>query len=326
MLLLVCGLAVWLWGFGGATQVSIWAAAEQREVQRGLAGALRAVRAGQPWALASLLGLCFAYGFFHAAGPGHGKLVMGGYALGTDVPRARLIGLTLAGSLGQAVTAILLVSAGALVLGWSRERMTDLADGSLEAVSAGAIVLVGLWLVWRGLRRLRSVFAERRHEAEHMHSASCSHSHGHTHGHTYGHDHADGHDHAHGNDDGVCSSCGHVHGPTAAQVAGATTWRAGLGVVLAIAVRPCTGALFVLILTFAMGIGWAGILGALVMGLGTALLTVAVALGAGELRGGFLARLDGLAGRRIMALIEIAAGLIVALVAAQTVLRVGALW
>ena len=288
-------LAVWLWVFGGSAQVTAWAAAEQREVQRGLATALRAVRGGEPWALAGLLGLCFAYGFFHAAGPGHGKLVMGGYALGEDVPRARLIVATLGGALGQALTAILLVGAGALVFGWGRERMTGLADGALQVTSAGAIVLVGLWLVWRGLRHWWRAGAVATHDHGHEHAHECGHEHGH--------------------------ECGHVHGPDPLAVARASHWRDLVALVLAVAIRPCTGALFVLILTFGMGIAWVGILGAVAMALGTALLTLAVALGAGHLRAGLADRIGGAAGLRTMAAVEVMAGALVALVAGQLVLR-----
>lgn len=308
---LVAALALWLWGWGGADRIAHWAAREQQEVQRGLAGALRAVRGGEPWALAGLLGLCFSYGFFHAAGPGHGKLVMGGYAMGTDVPRLRLIGLTLAGSLGQAVTAILLVYAGVLVLGWGRETMTDLADGTMQAVSAGAIVLVGLWLVGRGVRKLwrargqDGAVAQIQDHADDHHHAHHDHAH---HGHTH-------------DDHGICDTCGHAHGPTLEQVAGVRTWRDGLAVVLAVAIRPCTGALFVLILTYGMGIPLAGILGAIVMALGTALVTLTVALGAGQLRGGLAERLTGSGGLRMMAGIEIAAGAAVALISLQVMLR-----
>lgn len=300
------GLGVWLWGFGGAAQIGAWASAEQREVQNALAGALRAVRAGDGWALASLLGLCFAYGFFHAAGPGHGKLVMGGYALGTDALRTRLIWMTLAGALGQAVTAIVLVYAGVFVLGWSRSQMTTLADGNLEAMSAGAIVLVGLWLLARGVRKLLRVGRQA--------------AHAHSHDHHHHHDHHHDHDHSIGAD-GSCETCGHAHGPSLEQVASVQGWRDAVAVVLAVAIRPCTGALFVLILTYGMGIALVGIVGALVMGLGTAVLTLAVALGAGSLRGGLVDRLDGPAGLRVMAGIEIVAGALVALVAGQIVLR-----
>ncbi len=282
-------LAVWLWLFGGAAALTQWAAQEQRDVQAGLAGSLRAARAGEPWAGLGLLGLCFAYGFFHAAGPGHGKLVMGGYALGEDVPRGRIIALTLAGSLGQAVTAIVVVSIGAAVFGWGRAQMTELADGSLAVVSAVGILLVGLWLFWRGVRRFSA--------AQDMHVP-------------HGHDHG-----------GVCGSCGHVHGPTAEQVAGAQTWRSGLAVILAVAARPCTGALFVLILTFGMGIPTLGILGAIVMGLGTAMLTLLVGLGAWHLRGGLSDRLSGSSGLRAMGILESVAGLTVAVIAGQVALR-----
>lgn len=285
MLPLLAGLALaaWLWGLGGAEDLRAWAAQGQRDVQNALAGALRRLRGGDRAAWSALLGLCFAYGFFHAAGPGHGKLLIGGYGMARRVPMARLAGLALASSLAQAGTAVALVYAGVGLFGWSRERMTGLADRLLEPVSYGAIALVGLWLFGRGLRRFRA---------------------------------GQGHHHA---ADGSCS-CGHSHGPDPDQVAAVTGLRDAAALVGAVALRPCTGALFLLILTWKMGIALAGIAGAVAMALGTASVTVAVAVAAVSLREGALAHtLGGAGAARTASLIEIMAGLVVALVAAQMV-------
>ncbi|MBY6138812.1 hypothetical protein KUV26_05120 [Leisingera daeponensis] len=289
----VAALAVWLWGFGGAGAVSVWAAEGQREAQNAMARGLRALRAGEPGALMALLSLCFAYGFFHAAGPGHGKLVIGGYGMGKPVPLLRLAGLALASSLAQAATAVLLVAGGLLLLDWGREQLTSAAEDVLAPVSYGLIALVGVWLLARGVRRL---LASRP-------AAAARQAH---------------HGHAHGE---VCASCGHRHGPTAEEAADVHSLRDALAIIGAVALRPCTGAVFLLLLTWRMGVLWAGIAGAFAMGIGTATVTVAVAAAAVTMRKGALAQMQGTGALRAAALLEVLAGAVVAVLASQIMLR-----
>jgi ABC-type nickel/cobalt efflux system permease component RcnA len=288
--LALAALVIWLWGFGGAAQVSAWARAGQAETQQAMARLLRALRAGEPGALAGLLGLCFAYGFFHAAGPGHGKLLIGGYGMAARVSAWRLSLLALASSFAQAAAAVLLVYAGVFVFDLTRQHMTDLAEDIMAPASFAAIALVGLWLAFRGLRRWH-----RNRPAPHAH-------------------------HHH---DAPCPSCGHKHGPTLVEAEAVTGWRDAAALIGAVAIRPCTGALFLLILTWRMGLDLAGIMGAFAMGLGTASVTLAVAIASVTLREGALARLATGDTARALPLFEIAAGVTIA--ALSTHLMLGTL-
>lgn len=291
--LAVVGLAVWLWAFDGMFWVERWAAEGQRAAQNGMARGLRALRAEEPGALLTLMAVCFGYGFFHAVGPGHGKLLIGGYGVAKRVAVTRLSVLAVLSSLAQALTAILLVYGGVWLFGLGREAMVGAAEDWFAPLSYAAIGAIGVWLAVRGGRKLWATWTAQHHDHQH-----------HTH------------------DDGTCHTCGHAHGPTPDQAQDVRSLRDALMLIGAIAIRPCTGALFLLILAIRMDIDLAGILGTLAMGLGTASVTMAAAIASVTLREGAMARLaGGPQAVRVMGVIETGAGLIIATLAAQFLVR-----
>lgn len=293
-LALACAIVAGLWVTGGFEDLLHWAAGQQRSFQNGIARTLRALRAGEAGAYALLLGSCFAYGFFHAIGPGHGKLLVGGYGVAQDVPMLRLSTIALVSSLGQAVTAVVLAYGGLWLLGLTRDAMVGTAEAWLAPVSYAMIAAVGLWLMLRGVKRMR--------QTQHVHGVPTGHHH---------------------HDSGaLCSSCGHRHGPSLEETGQANTLRDAVVLIAGIAVRPCTGALFVLIITWQMGIATAGIAGAFAMALGTASVTVAVGIAASGFRGALTRSVAG-ASRLlwVMPVIEIAAGLTVLALSVVLLLR-----
>lgn len=284
-------LALWAWG--GFDHLAAWASAQQREAQRLMADALRGLKAGEPGATFGLLAVCFGYGLAHAAGPGHGKLLIGGYGYGTRVPFARLAVISIAASVAQALSAVVLVAGGIAVLGLSRQALTDLTERHLDSLGTIMIALVGLWLALRGLRQLIAAGRAANHGP---------------------HDHHDHHD-------GVCGY-GHAHGPSLEQIEHTHSLRDALVLVAGIAARPCTGALFLLILTWRMGIFATGIAGAFAMGLGVAAVTLIVAGMSVWARQGSFALISAgtgwaaTAARWVPGLMQLGAGMLIVLVSA----------
>lgn len=234
-----------------------WIITQQAMFYRSLAGAIRAAKldGSATWAL---LGLSFAYGVFHAAGPGHGKAVISSYLVANDETWRRGVVLSFASALLQAVVAVAIVGIAAVLLGMTGSAMGETVRW-IEIVSYALIALIGARLLWmKGGALLRALRASPHdHHQEHDH-------HHHEHGDACGHDHA--------------SAWGHAHGPEPQDLAGPGGWWRGLSAIVAVGLRPCSGAIIVLVFALAQGIFLTGIVATLAMGLGTALTVTAIAV------------------------------------------------
>ncbi|AFL53870.1 nickel/cobalt exporter [Sinorhizobium fredii] len=243
-----------------------WVNMEQQNFYRLLTGALKGMREN-PWQLWSLIGLSFAYGVFHAAGPGHGKAVISSYMIANETELKRGVLLSFLSSILQGVVAILLIGAVYLVLRGSSINMTR-ATHALEVASYALIAAFGGWLVFRKLRSMtRPAMAVADGHAHHDHGHD-GHDHPHRHLH---HDH--GHAHGHGE---VCTTCGHAHAPDPQMLKGdrfalSEAWSA----IVAVGLRPCSGALIVLSFALLNGLYLGGVLSVFAMSIGTA-ITVSI--------------------------------------------------
>lgn len=286
-----------------------WIAAQQQDFYRALTGALRSMRdgGGGIWLL---VGLSFAYGIFHAAGPGHGKAVISSYMLANEVALRRGIMLSFVSSTMQAVVAIAVMGAVFLVLRGTSISMTN-ASRFLEIASYVMVMGFGLWLLWRkAWPPLRAVTIGRRAHSLSSASAPLAHAHahghhGHDHHHAHHHHHHHEHDHGHGE---ICSSCGHAHAPDPAMISGDRfDWKTAWAAIMAVGLRPCTGALVVLSFAFLNGLWFGGVLSVFAMALGTAITVSALAILAVTAKNWAVALAgDGRVGNRVHMTIEIA--------------------
>jgi len=249
-----------------------WIIAKQNALHRELARAIRLVAQQQSFTAAgSLISLSFAYGIFHAAGPGHGKAVIATY-LGTSRSQwQRGLWLSLLSALMQGLVAIVLVELLVGLLGYSLRRAQGAAL-QLEVISFALIALLGLILTVRSVlalnqhrRTLRqpSLFSEHsatsnRHPPASKFKAFCA-------------------------DCGGFFQLNHSH---------LQSWRSGLPIVLTIGLRPCTGAVLVLLIAHTMNLRWAGMAAVLAMSIGTALTVSLLALAVISLRVGLMHRLQ----------------------------------
>jgi nickel/cobalt exporter len=303
-----------------ANSVTGWIIAQQNSFYRQFSALIRASKADGS-ALWSLMVVAFLYGVFHAAGPGHGKAVISSYVVANGETWRRGVVLSFASALLQALVAVVFVGIAAAILNATARTMNS-AVNAIEIASYALIALIGARLVWvKGRAFLAAARAVGHPRAEvgaavtagaHRHD-DCGHSHGHSgHGHGHGHDHhhdRNCHDHA----DGDASAWGHAHAPVPQDLAGPGGWTRGLSAIVAVGLRPCSGAILVLVFALAQGLFWAGVAATFVMGLGTAITVAAIAtiaVGAKAWAGRFAGSRSGY-GVLAMHGVEVAAALVI---------------
>ena len=209
---------------------------------------------------------------------------------------------------GFALLAVVIVGICAWLLNATAKTMCS-AEKVIEIASYALIAAFGARLVWtKGGGFFRALLVPRLtpepalalaghpdhagHGHDHQHHDHDHHDHGHSHSHALAghHDPAhahDGHDHHH--DHGPAhvhdEHCGHSHGPTPSELAGPGGWTRGLSAIFAVGIRPCSGAILVLVFALAQGLFWAGIAATFAMGIGTAITVAAIAILAVSARG-----------------------------------------
>jgi nickel/cobalt transporter (NicO) family protein len=269
-----------------------WLLTKQSEFYREMSSTIRAAKADGR-AVWTLLAISFAYGIFHAAGPGHGKAVIASYLVANQETVRRGIVLSFVSALMQSLIAVLIVGIGAWLLNVTAKTMCG-AERVIEIASYTLIAAFGVRLVWsKGGGLLRALRAStRKSELQlapalaHAPALHCNHGDGHAHASIAceplpGPEQAEQHDHGHVHDE----HCGHSHAPEPTQLAGPGGWRRGFTAVFTVGIRPCSGAILVLVFALAQGLFWAGIAATFVMGLGTAITVATIAIMAVSAKG-----------------------------------------
>jgi len=232
-----------------------WVMSQQIQFHRSLVMSMRSLSGGGSMALLlSCVGVSFLYGVFHAIGPGHGKAVISSYMLASNASIKQGIGLTVASSFAQGMTAIVCV----LVLGY----VFDLA-GQATRVSRffemASFMMIGAMGVWMLLRILRNKPACCDHH-DHAEPKVQAVSHSDQHAHGCSHDHSEHKEPHHEKTD--------HHNKVADDKIQSYAWWSMMS---AIGIRPCSGAILVLLFSLSAGIFHWGVLATLAMSLGTAI-------------------------------------------------------
>lgn len=225
-------------GRGGAEQSGIiaWLLIQQAMLHHALVSGMRAVGESRE-AMLALLGVAFGYGVVHAIGPGHGKAVIASYLVANETALKRGIGLAFGAAFVQATIALTLVGVLVMLMGRGA-RDIDATAAIIETIGFLLVLGMGLALFWRKARLLWQIW-----RGVPVSDAAC------------------GHDHA-------CDiAC------IAPEMLAKASLRDLALVAVGAGIRPCTGAIILLVFALSQGLFLLGVLAVAAMAFGTALGT-----------------------------------------------------
>lgn len=244
MMVLAC-LALWHYW----PQLQKGSADWQRSINQTLSALIREVAVSPRQAGLTLLGFSFLYGVLHALGPGHGKVVITTWLATHRSNLKTSLKLTFAAALVQGGVAIGLVSIVLFILQLPA-RQLHLGQFYLEKASYLLVASLGLLLCLRAVRKLARLYLAKpvvyRLSGHAHHDAKCG--------------------------------CGHQHIVDQRQLPSDGNWRTHLMIVLSMGIRPCSGAVLILLFSKVVGVYTWGIASALAMACGTALTIACLAL------------------------------------------------
>lgn len=246
----------------------------QRRANTEVARHMNAIDSGKSLG-AFFLGLtiAFAYGVFHAFGPGHGKFIIVSYFLGRDARIARGIVMAIQVAIVHVIAAIVIVWLADITLraGFG----IGLAEvPGVRAASFLIIAAIGLYMLYQAFRAALGYINPS--EVGHGHShAQEGHAHGHGHAHHEEHGHAHGHHEEHGHN----GNHGHGHGHAHGHAGEASKMESGLMAVAA-GMVPCPGAVLIMLYAVANDMIYPGFLLVAAMSLGIGLTICSLGVGA----------------------------------------------
>ncbi|WP_234425367.1 nickel/cobalt transporter [Vibrio coralliilyticus] len=272
-ILAVCLYQLWLAWPTLVVKTAHW----QREVNSQLADLLYDAKENTLIAGSYLIGFSFLYGMLHSLGPGHGKVIVTTYlATHPTKVKASLV-ITVVSAMLQAIVAITLVTV--LVWGFNASmRVVNQQASLFVTFSFGLVALFGGLIMYKALKNIYKSIRKPRIRVNSVtplatpfsgklapignsslsdpHSSFTQSAHQHS---------------------NTCG-CGHNHVADADAINQASTWREYLAIISTIGIRPCTGAIMVLLFANVAGLYWMGVLSAILMAAGTALTTSMIAM------------------------------------------------
>ncbi|WCN11696.1 nickel transporter [Marinomonas mediterranea] len=278
--------SLWAFDLSVYQDFTQWIMTYQREFHRSLVSAVRGLSKGENMALLwSLVSVSFGYGVFHAAGPGHGKAVIASYMLASKAPLKKGISVAFLSAMAQGLMAVTVVLIMAQLFSVAGKAVQ--ISRFFELASFAAVGLIGVWMLSRMLRGKSSCGHDHSQDHLHHHASTCDHTHEHTCSHEHVHKHDNQHDHEH--HDEHSHTCQHehhehsnerdVHSET--KAAKRSVWA----MIMAIGIRPCSGAVLVLLFSVSADILKWGILSTFAMSLGTAITVSILAIASVMVRG-----------------------------------------